>query len=39
MEKMVKPEKVDIGYKCIGYKLKEIMDTETFCYRQQRSNG
>jgi hypothetical protein len=37
--KMVRPKKVDIVYKYIGYKLKGVMDTETFCYRQQRNNS
>ena len=36
---MVKPKKVDTVYKYIGYKLKVVMDTETFCYRWQRNNS
>ena len=35
---MVIPETVDKVYKYIGYKLKVVMDTETFCYRQQKNN-
>ena len=37
--KTVRPEKVDILYKYKENRLKVVLDTEIFCYRQQRNNS